>query len=82
MDSVSQLPPLQVLYVPDFLTEEEEQAVLAAINAAPASRWQQAGQRRMQNWGGRPGEAAIREVGYPASVRLTGYCLYFVKPSA
>ncbi|DBA87599.1 TPA: hypothetical protein ACH3X1_004622 [Trebouxia sp. C0004] len=54
--------PLQgIFYVPAFLTREEEVQLLQAVDAAPAARWMHAGERQMQNWGGRPGEAVIRE---------------------
>ena len=49
-------------YVPDFITEEEERAVLAGIYAPGAEpRWVRCGRRRVQNWGGRPGDAAVTE---------------------
>ena len=48
--------------MPDFVTADEETQLLTAIEAAPAERWTQAGERQMQNWGGRPGEAVVREV--------------------
>lgn len=51
-----------VFYVPEFVNREEEAQLLQAVDAAPASRWTHAGERQMQNWGGRPGEAVIREV--------------------
>ncbi|KAL0028635.1 hypothetical protein WJX79_007115 [Trebouxia sp. C0005] len=51
----------ELFYVPAFLTREEEVQLLQAVDAAPAARWTHAGERQMQNWGGRPGEAVIRE---------------------
>ena len=51
--------------MPEFVTQQEEQALLAAVNSAPAKRWVQASGRSMQNWGGRPSERAIREVSFP-----------------
>lgn len=50
-----------LFYIPDFVTEEEQKQILQAVDAAPASRWTTAGERQMQNWGGRPGEAIVRE---------------------
>ena len=52
----------EVLYLPEFVSQDEEVQVLTAVDAAPASRWTNAGERKMQNWGGRPGENLIREV--------------------
>ena len=55
--------PLQGLfYIPDFLTPEEAAAVVHAIDAAPQHRWVAAGERRLQNWGGRPGSQDVTEV--------------------
>lgn len=51
-----------ILYIPDFVTHQEEACLLRTLQAAPAARWTQAGERQMQNWGGRPGEAVVREV--------------------
>lgn len=51
-----------VVYIADFLSQQEEAQLLAAVDAAPASRWTKAGERKMQNWGGRPSECLIREV--------------------
>ncbi|KAL0052049.1 hypothetical protein WJX82_007131 [Trebouxia sp. C0006] len=59
--SSNSTPVQEVLYVPAFLTREEEVQLLQAVDAAPAARWIHAGERQMQNWGGRPGEAVIRE---------------------
>lgn len=50
-----------VVYIADFLSQQEEAQLLAAVDAAPASRWTKAGERKMQNWGGRPSECLIRE---------------------
>ena len=52
----------EVFYLPDFLSQDEELQLLTAVDAAPASRWTNAGERKMQNWGGRPGERLIQEV--------------------
>ncbi len=56
-----QLPPT-VHYVPSFISSADEELLLRHIAAAPASRWTPgSGGRRTQNWGGRPGEAGVRE---------------------
>lgn len=48
-------------YVPNALTRQRENAILAAIDSAPASRWVPAEGRRVLNFGGRPGTAAVTE---------------------
>ena len=49
-------------YVPDFLSADEEAAVLRGVYAPDAaSRWVASGQRRVQNWGGRPSELDVAE---------------------
>ncbi|KAL3140718.1 hypothetical protein ABBQ32_005275 [Trebouxia sp. C0010 RCD-2024] len=51
----------ELFYLPEFLNQTEELQILAAVDAAPASRWINAGERKMQNWGGIPGESLVRE---------------------
>ena len=51
-------------YIPDFITETEETAIAKFIDAMPPQRWVAAGERRMLNWGGRPGDLEIKEVGW------------------
>ena len=46
--------PNTAYYVPDFITEAEEAALLAAVARTPAPRWTQLANRRLQNWGGVP----------------------------
>mmetsp|Transcript_4888 Transcript_4888/g.9713 ORF Transcript_4888/g.9713 Transcript_4888/m.9713 type:complete len:388 (-) Transcript_4888:293-1456(-) len=48
---------LGVWYVPDFLSEEEEKALLSNVYDAPASRWVTLKNRRLQSWGGYPSES-------------------------
>jgi len=56
--SLARLPALLVLrYVPDFLSEEEEKALLSNVYDAPASRWVTLKNRRLQSWGGYPSES-------------------------
>ncbi|CAN0045812.1 unnamed protein product, partial [Phaeothamnion confervicola] len=47
-----------VFYFPDFLTEEEETAVLRQVDAVPEGHpgWVVLRSRRLQCWGGRPGD--------------------------
>ena len=46
--------PNTAYYVPDFITDAEEAALLAAVARTPAPRWTQLANRRLQNWGGVP----------------------------
>uniref|UniRef100_A0A7S1SXU3 Fe2OG dioxygenase domain-containing protein n=1 Tax=Tetraselmis chuii TaxID=63592 RepID=A0A7S1SXU3_9CHLO len=50
-----------LFYIPDFISAEEEVALVRFIDTLPSQRWVAAGERRMLNWGGRPGDLEIRE---------------------
>lgn len=41
-----------VIYLSDFITDEEEQQLLNTICKAPVSKWKVLKNRRLQNWGG------------------------------
>ncbi|KAF8600855.1 hypothetical protein BDV93DRAFT_538646 [Ceratobasidium sp. AG-I] len=41
-----------VHYIPNFITEEEESALLRKIATSPASKWRNLSKRRLQVWGG------------------------------
>lgn len=41
-------------YIPDFISEQEEQLLLNNIYSAPKPKWKQLAHRRLQNWGGLP----------------------------
>ena len=43
--------PNSIYYIPDFITEEEETALLHHVSAAPKPKWTQLSNRRLQNWG-------------------------------
>ncbi|XP_062016409.1 alkylated DNA repair protein ALKBH6 homolog isoform X4 [Rosa rugosa] len=47
---VGSLPTL--IYIPDFITENEETILLKNIYDAPVSKWKSLKNRRLQNWGG------------------------------
>ncbi|KAH7170331.1 hypothetical protein EDB81DRAFT_876367 [Dactylonectria macrodidyma] len=42
--------PQSAFYIPNFISEEEEQMILAKIAAAPKPRWKQLTHRRLQTW--------------------------------
>ncbi|XP_076644262.1 putative RNA/DNA demethylase ALKBH6 [Halictus rubicundus] len=50
---VPEVPNLAI-YVPNFVTEEEELEIVKHVNNAPLPKWTQLSHRRLQNWGGIP----------------------------
>ncbi|OLN93966.1 Alpha-ketoglutarate-dependent dioxygenase alkB-like protein 6 [Colletotrichum chlorophyti] len=46
---IKKLPP-SAFYIADFISEEEEQAILQKIADAPKPRWKQLTHRRLQTW--------------------------------
>ncbi|XP_062076301.1 alkylated DNA repair protein ALKBH6 homolog isoform X2 [Humulus lupulus] len=47
---VGSLPTL--MYIPDFITHDQQTILLNNINGAPQSKWKSLKNRRLQNWGG------------------------------
>lgn len=41
-----------IAYIPEFITEAEQNHLLHQINSAPTSKWKSLKNRRLQNWGG------------------------------
>ncbi|CAB0012408.1 unnamed protein product [Nesidiocoris tenuis] len=41
-------------YLPNFITENEENFIFDKVNSAPKPKWVQLLNRRLQNWGGNP----------------------------
>ncbi|KAK3380066.1 hypothetical protein B0T24DRAFT_519812 [Lasiosphaeria ovina] len=46
---IAALPP-SAYYIPNFLSEEEERAILQKVETAPRARWRQLTHRRLQTW--------------------------------
>lgn len=46
--------PPTIYYVPNFITEAEEEYLLQQVYRAPKPKWTQLSGRRLQNWGGLP----------------------------
>lgn len=45
-------PVSTIVYIPDFITEAEQNHLLHQINSTPMSKWKTLKNRRLQNWGG------------------------------
>ncbi|XP_077087278.1 putative RNA/DNA demethylase ALKBH6 [Siphateles boraxobius] len=50
---VKEAPPT-IYYIPNFITETEEEYLLQQVYRAPKPKWTQLSGRRLQNWGGLP----------------------------
>ncbi|KAM9324147.1 alpha-ketoglutarate-dependent dioxygenase alkB homolog 6 [Gastrophryne carolinensis] len=46
--------PLAAYYIPDYITEAEEDYLLRQVYNAPKPKWTQLSGRKLQNWGGLP----------------------------
>jgi len=46
--------PPSILYIPSFISEEDEQYLMDKVYSAPKPKWTQLAARRLQNWGGLP----------------------------
>ena len=46
--------PKTSYYIPDVITEEEENFLIKNVNDSPKPKWTQLKNRRLQNWGGIP----------------------------
>ena len=50
---IPEVPDLAI-YIPNFITQEEEDEITKYVNNAPLPKWTQLTRRRLQNWGGTP----------------------------
>ncbi|XP_050595520.1 alpha-ketoglutarate-dependent dioxygenase alkB homolog 6 isoform X2 [Bombus affinis] len=50
---IPEVPDLAI-YIPNFITQEEEDEITKYVNNAPLPKWTQLTHRRLQNWGGTP----------------------------
>ena len=46
--------PSTIYYIPNFITEKQEEFLLKCVDSAPSLKWTQLSNRRLQNWGGKP----------------------------
>ncbi len=67
-----------IYYYPDFISQEEETALITAIEASPVSSWTQLTGRRLQNWGGVPSPDGMVPVALPSFMPALCYRLYQV----
>ena len=51
---VQGLPAGTAFYVPDFLSQADQDYVLAQVGRTSKVKWTQLSNRRLQNWGGVP----------------------------
>ncbi|XP_028920158.1 alpha-ketoglutarate-dependent dioxygenase alkB homolog 6 isoform X2 [Ornithorhynchus anatinus] len=65
---VEQAPPA-IYYIPDFVSEEEEEYLLRQVYNAPKPKWTQLSGRKLQNWGGLPHPRGMVPERLPAWLR-------------
>ena len=46
--------PETIYYIKDFITADEEQALIENVLSSPIPKWTVLSNRRLQNWGGFP----------------------------
>lgn len=55
-----------VYYLPNFISDAEEQRLLSAIYSEPEARWTSLKRRRLQMWGGKPSAAGMAQEELPS----------------
>ncbi|KAK0399873.1 hypothetical protein QR680_003253 [Steinernema hermaphroditum] len=58
-DFVVKKAPSTIRYIPNFITEAEEELLLKHVYATPSPKWKQLLNRRLQNWGGAVNEKGM-----------------------
>jgi len=80
--------PDTVIYLPNFISHDEEKEILNKVYAAPKPKWTQLRNRRLQNWGGIPhpngmiperipevkSETLIMSTNYNVNINCFGTC--------
>eukprot|EP01104_Vermistella_antarctica_P018954 TRINITY_DN7216_c0_g1_i1.p1 TRINITY_DN7216_c0_g1~~TRINITY_DN7216_c0_g1_i1.p1 ORF type:complete len:341 (-),score=31.74 TRINITY_DN7216_c0_g1_i1:85-1107(-) len=64
--------PDTLFYVPGYLSETEEEALMKDIYSQPSSRWELLKARRLQNWGGTPKSSGMDIETLPAWLEALG----------
>ncbi|CAL8159613.1 unnamed protein product [Prunus armeniaca] len=71
---VGSLPTL--IYIPDFITDNEQTMLLNKIYEAPVSKWKSLKNRRLQNWGGTVHEKGLLPQDLPSWLTKITYKIY------
>ncbi|KAK8750887.1 hypothetical protein OTU49_015042 [Cherax quadricarinatus] len=58
--------PAAAYYIPNFITQNEEEYLMQQIYAAPKPKWKELAHRRLQNWGGLPHPKGMVEEPIPS----------------
>ncbi|CAD6222999.1 GSCOCG00005343001-RA-CDS [Cotesia congregata] len=53
LNFIKNVPP-SAYYVPNFITDNEEEELMKHVSSCPLPKWTQLSNRRLQNWGGIP----------------------------
>ena len=64
-----QAPPT-IIYIPNFITSEEELQIIDKVYSSPKPKWTQLSNRRLQNWGGLPHKSGMIPEKIPQVFRM------------